>query len=406
MSHVPIARLAVAALALHSLSAAAGPVEIDLRGALDRAHRAAPEAVAARGHIAEAEAGVRGANVAFTTNPELEGGAGPRLTASRPLDAEVRLEQDLEPGRRGPRRQLAGAELRQARAELDRALRELDLEVSIAFYEALFADAAAELTRRAQDLAQRAAAVAERRRQAGEITDLAATLTRVASGRASSAVLAAASERALAIGRLAARIGVAPGETIVLRGDLAAAAVAELSAVRGSLAARADVRVLDTEREIARAQRAQAIAEGRPEIAVWAAYQREDTADVVLGGVRMSLPVWNRAQGARAAAVARERRAVETRDATLRAADRQVADALAAYTSARQAVEDFVREVVPLLEASEQLLQHTVDAGQIAVNDYLVARQELASGHREHLERLLALARAAAGVRFVAGVAP
>jgi cobalt-zinc-cadmium efflux system outer membrane protein len=406
MSYVPIARLTVAVLALHSFPAAAEHVELDLRGAIERAHRVAPEAVAARGQIASAEAGVRGADVVFTTNPEIEGGAGPRFTPSRPIDGELRLEQDLEPWRRAPRRQLAGAELRQASAAVDNALRELDLEVSIAFYEALFADHAAELARHTQDLAQRAAAIAGRRRQAGEITDLEANLVRAASGRATSAVLAAASDRSLAIGRLAARIGLAPGDDLMLRGDLASAAAPEPSVVRGSLAARADVRVLDTEREIANAQEAQATASGRPEIAVWAAYQREDTAAVVLGGLRMSLPLWNRAQGARAAAVARRRRAVETRDATLRAADRQVADASAAYTSAKQAVEAFEREVVPLLDDSERLLQNTVDAGQIAVNDYLVARQELLGGRREHLERLLALAKAFAGVRFASGVAP
>jgi hypothetical protein len=42
----------------------------------------------------------------------------------------------------------------------------------------------------------------------------------------------------------------------------------------------------------------------------------------------------------------------------------------------------------------------------MAVSDYLVARQEILGGRREHLERLLALAKAAAMVRFVAGGAP
>jgi outer membrane protein TolC len=120
----------------------------------------------------------------------------------------------------------------------------------------------------------------------------------------------------------------------------------------------------------------------------------------------MSFPVWNRAQGEHAAAIAGEHRATQTREATLRAAERQVADALAAYASAQQAVDTFEREVAPLLDDSDQLLQKTVDAGQIAVHDYLVARQELVAGRREYLERLLALAKAAAGVRFAAGVTP
>lgn len=406
MSHVVMARLTVAALVLHSFPSAAGQVEIDLRAAIERARRAAPQAVAAQGHVAEADAEVLGADVAFTTNPELEGGVGPRFTPGRPLDAEVRLDQNLEPWRRGPRRQLARAKRRQAGAELDSELRALDLEVSVAFYEALFAQQAAELERHAQDLAQRAAAVAERRRKAGDVTDLDANLARAASGRATSAALAAAAEQSLAVGRLAALIGTAPDDTITLRGDLKAAPSVDLAAARASLATRADVRVLDTEREIAIARQAQATADARPEVAIWAAYQREDTADIVLGGLRISLPLWNRAQGEQAAAVAGERRATQTREATLRAAERQIADAFAAYVNARQAVDTFDREVAPLLDQSEQLLQKTVDAGQITVHDYLVARQELLAGRREYLERLLALARATAGVRFVAGVTP
>src|SRR4051812_5876349 len=117
MFDVPFARLTAAALALHSVPASAEPIELDLRGALDRAHRGTPDAVAARGRIAEAEAGVIAANVAFTANPEIEGGAGPRFTTDRPIDAELRIEQDLEPWRRGPRRQLARAEVRLARGE-------------------------------------------------------------------------------------------------------------------------------------------------------------------------------------------------------------------------------------------------------------------------------------------------
>src|SRR5689334_2214106 len=109
MSHVPIARLVLAALVLLSPPASAERIEIDLHGALEAAHRAAPGAAAARGRIAEAEAGVVGAGVVFIANPELEGGAGPRLIEGRPLDAALRLEQDLEPWRRGPRREVARA---------------------------------------------------------------------------------------------------------------------------------------------------------------------------------------------------------------------------------------------------------------------------------------------------------
>lgn len=401
--HVWFARLTVAALVYSGIWGVCGiaraeSIEIDLREAIARARRAAPEGIVARGKIAEAEAGATGAALAFTQNPELEVGAGPRLRSGGVVDAEARIEQALELGQRGPRRQRAAAELRHARAEVDDAMRALDREVSLAFAEAAFADAEAALAARAEELAQRASQAADRRRTAGEVVDLDANLARAALGRARAARHTAAADRATAIGRLAAQIGAAPDDAIALRGGLQEVAQAP------ALAARADLRALDASRAVAEASRAVADASARPEVALWAAYQREDTTSIVLGGLRLTLPLWNRAQGERAAADAQARSAREAHAATLRAASREVHDAELAYAEARAAVDAFERDVVPVLDDSERLLQRTIDAGQLAVSDFLVARQELLSGRREYLERQLAVARAAAYLRFVAGV--
>jgi cobalt-zinc-cadmium efflux system outer membrane protein len=406
MFHVPIARLAVAALLLRSVPALAGQIEIDLPTALDRAHRASPAAIAARGELAIAQGAVTTADLPFRDNPEIEGGAGPRLTTARPVDAEVRVEQNLEPGQRSPRRRLARAGVARTEAEVDAALRELDLEVASAFYEALFAERSADLARRAEELAQRAADAAERRRKAGEISDLDANLARSTLGRSRSATLATGAERAAALGRLGALIGAAPEDAIALRGDLRPPPLADIAALRANAARRADVRVLDAERAVAVAERDQARASGLPQLSLWASYRREDSDSIVLGGLRATLPMWNRGQGDQASALARQRRAIAIRDATLRSVERQITDAVAAYAMARAAVDGFEHDVVPLLDDSEQLLQKTISAGQIAIADYLVARQEILGGRREHLERLLALAKAAATVRFVAGGAP
>jgi cobalt-zinc-cadmium efflux system outer membrane protein len=399
MSRLPIARLVAAALLALSFPAVAGQIDLDLPGALHRAHEYAPAATVGRGDLAIARAAVTGAAVTFVDNPEVEAGVGPRLTAARPWDAEVRVEQNLDPGRRSPRREVARAGVAQAQAAIGASLRELDLEVTTSFYEALFAQRAAELAQHAEDLARVAAEAAVRRRKAGEVTDLDANLVRSAFGRARSATQAAHAERSTALGRLGALVGAAPDDTIVLRGELAPPPLPDLPATTS----RADIRALEAEHALAGAEHDQAIANGRPQLALWAAYQREDTDSIVLGGVRMTLPLWNRAQGDKAAALAKQRRASETRAVTLRAADRQLADARAAYLAAREATDTFEKEVVPLLDDSEQLLEKTIDAGQIAVSDYLVARQEILDGRREYLARLLALAKAAATVRFVAG---
>ncbi len=402
MFHVPFARLIVAALVFHSVSASAESIEVDLHSAVERAHRAAPEAIAARGRIREAEASVLGADVTFTSNPEIEGGTGPRFTGNQPIDAELRIEQDLEPWRRAPRRQLARAQVGKAAAESDAQLRELDLEVTLAFYEALHADREFALVQHAVELAQRGAVAADRRRQAGEITDLDANLAKAALGRARAEAEAETAERAIAVGHLAALIGAGVADTVSVRGEFNPPPLPTTS----DASTRADVRALDREADAATAEAAQARAQGRPDVGIWLGYQREDTADIVLAGLRLSLPIWNRAQGERAAANAKEHRARETREATILVANRQTADAVAAQQAAERAVATFDREVAPVLDDSEKLLDKTFDAGQLAVSDYLFARQELLNGRREQLDRLLALAKASAAARYAMGVTP
>lgn len=394
-----------AALVLPSISAHAGTLAIDLPSALERAHRVSSIAAQARGQIAEAEAGIVGADILFSLNPEIEAGLGPRLVTPRQYDVDARITQDLDSGRRGPRRALAHAELTHARATAAANLRDLDLVVATAFYESLHAERILDLSRNAEDLAQRAADLADRRRRAGDVTDLEANLARAALGRARSATQAAAAERATVVAPLAALIGAAPDDAITLTGDLHVA-VPDLPALRDAVPQRADVRALDAERHVATAAHEVATANARPDLGIWLGYLREGGDDIVIGGLRVTLPAWNRGQGEKAVAIARARRVDDTLAATRLAATREIGDAFEAYTHARDAVAAYEQDVLPALDDSERLLSKSVDAGQLAVNAYLVARQEVLSGRREYLDRLLALAKAASAVRHVAGVSP
>jgi cobalt-zinc-cadmium efflux system outer membrane protein len=391
-----------AALVLHIRPARAETITIDLRGALDRAHRVSPLAAQIRGEIHAAEADVVGADVTFVTNPEIEAGAGPRFVPQHLVDVETRIAQDLEPGRRGPRRALAGARLLHARASADASLRELDLDVATAFYATVHADRVVELTKRTEDLAKRAADVADRRRRAGDVTDLDADLARAAAGRARSAMQAAAAERAVAAGKLAGLIGAAPGDAIVVTADLRQLTAPPLPPV----GQRADLRALDADRRVGDAEHESAVADARPDLGIWLGYLREGGDSIVLGGLRVSLPTWNRKQGEQARAAAHASSAREQLDATTRAASREIADTSEAFARAREAVETYEHDVLPALDDAEQLLDKSIAAGQLAINEYLVERQELVSGRREYLDRLLALAVASVALRFAAGVSP
>lgn len=399
------ARWSIAALIALCASASADTLTIDLPTAVSLARRRAPEAVAALGRIGEATASRSGATVPFTQRPEVQIGAGPRFGTDRTLNLQAQISQSLELGRRSARVAVAEAELAHVRALGEAELRRLAFEVSTVYSEARHADLVVELATRTQEVATRAAEVAERRRKAGELTDLDVGLATIALGRARSAVAAAQSERASAIGKLGALIGATPDDAIVLAGDLVppASTDADQAGPVVGAARRADVRALEADAAVAKAEGSLARAASRPDLGIWFGYQLDEGDAIALAGVSFTLPLWNPARGDREVARAKQKRLEAERAATVTAASRQLVDAREAYAKAREAVAVFERDILGKLADSETLLARSLETGQLAISDYLVARQQILEGRREYLDRQLALAKAAATVRFVSG---
>ncbi len=405
------ARWSIAALLALCASASAETLTIDLPTAVSLARQRAPEAVAALGRIGEAGALRSGASVPFTQRPEVQIGAGPRFGTERTLNLQTQLSQQLELGRRSARIAVADAELAHARALGEAELRTLSLEVSLIYCEARHADLVVDLATRTQEVATRAAEVAERRRKAGELTDLDVHLATIALGRARSAVAAAQSERAAAIGKLGALIGANPDDAIVLAGDLVPPAgtldrALDRTLDRVGVTTRADVRALDADAAVAAAEGSLARANGRPDLGIWFGYQLDEGDAIALAGISFTLPLWNPTRGDRAVARAKQKRIESERAATVTAASRQVVDAREVHGKAREAVEVFERDILRRLADSETLLARSLDTGQVAISEYLVARQQILEGRREYLDRQLALAKAAATMHFVSGGQP
>jgi cobalt-zinc-cadmium efflux system outer membrane protein len=407
MRRVHYARLIAAALIFHSAPARADEVVLDLDTVLQRATEVAPEVVAARGRVGEAEALRVGAGVRFTDNPEIEVEAGPRFGNETSADVSVQLGQSFTlGGRRGARRAVAEAEVDHAEAEVDATALDVRLEAALAYFEALYAQRVVEQVKGAEELAQRASDVAKRRRAAGDITDLEVGLATAAAGRAKAAVSAAETDLAEAIGRLAVLIGLAPEDTVTLRGELRPDAAITLADLEPAATKRADLVALEAESEVADAEGRLARANGKPDFGLWIAYEREEDANIIVGGIRLTWPLWDRGQGGVAEARARSSRVAAEIEATRRVASREVRDAFAAYEHARAAVETYETDVNPILDESEELLSKSVDAGTIAISDYLLARQELLAGRRDYLDLLLALAQARVTAQLTAGVSP
>jgi cobalt-zinc-cadmium efflux system outer membrane protein len=383
----------------------AEPLTIDLPSAVARARERAPEAIMALARIGEARAQRVGAGVWFSTNTEVQVGAGARF--GEVITPAIRgiATQRLEPGRRSARIAVADAEVERAKLLTELDLRKLSFQVANVFYEARFAELTVELERRNLEIVTRATEAAVRRRKAGELTDLNVNLARIALGRARSEVAAAEAARINAIGDLAALIGARPEDVITLVGDLRPAPIT-LAGLRSAVPGRLDVRATEAETRVALAEERLARASGLPDFGVLFAYELDTDDSIVLGGVLLTLPFWNRAQGDKAAARARRNIAEREHAALVGAASREVVDAFDAYTRAREAVDVFEAEVLPPLADSELLLQRAVDSGQLAVNDYILAHIEILVAKHEHLERQLYLAKAAAAARFAAGMTP
>jgi outer membrane protein, heavy metal efflux system len=394
------ARLVCAAFLVCS-HAHAGPLRLDLSTALARARDRAPDALAARARIALASARREGAGA--LANPELQLGGGARFGEPRTIALRGQLVQPLEPWRRGAREEVAAAEHAHAQAAGDVAGRELARSTANAFYEARFAELAVDVATRGEALAVRMLATAERRRKGGDLTDLDLDLAKIGLGRARAALSAARSERAVAVGVLAVLVGAAPDDTITLAGELAAPELTLAALQRGT---RADVRAFAADAAVARAEGALARANGRPDVGLWFGYERDEKESIVLGGLLLTLPLWNRAQADQAGARAKLRGAEQARVAATGMAAREVVDAFEAYTHAREAVAVMERDALPAIVDGEGLLERSIDAGQLAIADYLLIQQQILDGKHEYLERRLAAAKAALAAQLAAGVTP
>ncbi|MBK7076045.1 MAG: TolC family protein [Myxococcales bacterium] len=406
MRYAPIARLSAAALAMSHVPARADEVVLDLAAALARATTAAPATIAARGHTAEAQAARVGAQVR-AANPALALGVGPRFAGDATVDLHLELAQPVGTG--APRRArlaVADAAIAHAAAEAREVERAARRATARAFVDALYAERLVATLADAVALAEHAAAVAARRRAAGDATDLDVDRARIAVGRARAAGHAAEAERARTLGELAGLIGLAADDTLRVTGALDVDPPLALAPLAAAADDRPELRRLDAEAALARAEARLAHADARPAVELSVAYDREADEQRVLGGVRVTWPLWDRGQGPAAIAGARATRVAAERAAAARAARREVADAFAVYQRARAAVAGFEADVLPALDDSEALVTRGVDAGTLTIADYLVARQELLDGRRAYLEHLRDRAQARVAALLAAEVTP
>jgi cobalt-zinc-cadmium efflux system outer membrane protein len=405
MDRITIAALCGALFMIAAPSPAAATDALTLERALALARERGPRLLSAAARIEEATGRLAGASVLLRENPVVEGGAGRRFSdQGDTLAASAGLRQSFElAGQRGAR--IAGAEagIERASAARDDSLRRLLRAVAHSFYRGLHAAEMLGVAARSEAIAAEVAHIAERRYRAEDVPILDLNVSRAALARALAEREAAEAQRAASLGELRILLGLDASQPLELAGDLRDRRTLDPAGLLARADARADLRALEARLAEAEADLRLARAQAWPDLGLAARYERDERDDVVVGEASFALPVFDRAQGARAEAGARARRLRLELESARRAAAVEVETALRVHERRVKAAEALEASALPLLDENESLAQRSYQAGEMPLAELLLVRRETLDTRREHLERQLEAAEAAVDALASAG---
>jgi outer membrane protein, heavy metal efflux system len=387
---------------LGSSSAHAEDAALTLQRVVELARTRAPSTVVAQARIDEVRAALVGARRLSTRNPVVTADAGRRWSdgTSTDLQSSLSLPLDLG-GRRAKRIAVADADIRREQLEAENVQRQTVAVAVIAYYQVLHAQRRLALAEERVLLAQAAGETARQRNQTGDVPVFEVNLARGEVARAQGVLAGATGDLTRARGQLAATLGLAMA-SITVTGDLAERKMFESPTDRGVV--RADLRALGHEAELAHAEEKLARAERWPSIDVRVSYAHERDADLLLGGLAIAVPLFDRGQGDEARAHARAKRADTEVQARTAVVATQVESARSTYDSAVTAIRVFEDQAVPLSIANEIAAAASYRAGKIDLGSLLLIRREALDTRREHLDRLLDAALAGVELWIAQGV--
>ena len=377
-----------------------------LADALARARTNAPAVIAAQAAIAEARARLIGAGLRFRENPEIDIDVGSRSgIGGRSAAWSAGASQAFEPrGRRDLRMRAAETGVRVAELQVATATVEAIGVVATAYLEAWHSQREALALASAEAVAAEVLRAAERRFSVGDVAVLDVNAARAERSRAAAERLGAEATAASRLAELRAISSISGSDALVLRDPWGDAGLADVATLVAALDSRPDLRSLNAEIEQAGADLQLAGSFKRPEFALAAQYEREEGDNTVFGGLRVRLPVFNKAQEDFALFTARAERLRTERDLRRRALEVQLRAAFDAYQLRRAAVETLEKEALPPTTDNEALARRSYEVGQISLADWLVLRREALQIQRETLDQQLELALLRFTIELMSGV--
>ena len=407
------------------LPASADTLRLSITDARALALRANPDLLAARTDIDVARGNLRQAGV-LRFNPGLDVlGSGARGTA-----AEVAATQEIEiAGQRGARRAVARAGVTRAELSVADAARLTITDVDRSFYGAVAAERRSRLANDVLALNERLAQVATRQLAAGEISKLDYNLSVVELGRSRARVLAARRQLQDNLIELHRLLGLSPGTPVAAVFDSTAhhhVAVDSAGTVR-----ELDLSDLGAPTAGGVDDLLTLAVNGRPDLAERGAAVRQAQADVTVArrealpnlvarvqseqnsagsgrvlrpGVGISVPLFNRNQGAVDARRAAARGAELERAAAASRVRAEVESAYRAYQAAAGEVEVLERTVLGPARDNLRLLETAYREGKIGLPVLLLVRNQVIDAEQDYWSAWLAERDAESQLRAAVGL--
>ncbi len=325
-------------------------------------------------------------------------------------------------GQRGRRIDLARAELEAAEADVADRERRLTSEVRLTFIDTLTALRDLEVTQSLYALDAETARIVEIRVEEGEASPLELNLLRAEVDRLRA-------RRELVEGRLQASatrlkqlVGMAPEEQLQLREVLMSPLLPDPpasldAAVDFALRTRPDLRFARLSEEVARAGYHLAQAQAAPQVTAFAKYSNvlatfddtpvgrlTDNDRLLAFGVSVTLPIFNRNQGAKTEALFAITQAQRRREFTEAVVRAEVTAAYRRYEAAQASVRTYERGVIDRSEKNVQTMRAAYQAGAFRVTELLAEQRRLVDMQREMTEALAERYRALAELRAALGI--
>lgn len=380
------------------------PTRVTLDRALQLARESSPLLQAARYRIDEARGDLTGASILLVNNPQVRASAGQRRAtdnAETNVEFEVRFGQRFEiGGQRGDRMDEANARLRATEAAANDVQRVVELAIATSFYDALAARDRVQLRTDSRELAERLFQVATKRLERGAGVPLEVNTARIRRAEADRRLLAARSQERASLLRLKQLLGLPSKSKLTLQGELPKAALAQSDEVLVSraLKERPDLLQANQRIEVARASTKLADANAWPDISLGFSYGKEEQNNIFMGGLRTTIPLFNRNQGVRQRERATLRRRQAEQTALKLEVEAELRRELLAYGQARAGLLLYDAEVLRAQEESLQLLQRAFQAGDIGIPNVIVVQREVIESREGYLDVRLELARTRAAV--------